>query len=181
MRVIAGALKGRRLCSPRGGAVRPTADRVKEAMFGALHFQLAGAAVLDAFAGSGALGIEALSRGAAHVDFAENGKPGLRALADNLKAVGAQGCRVFKGDVIKLMPVLGRYDIVLADPPYDDGLYAPLLEALRDHGRLADGAAIVIECRSTFDFMLPIGYNLTKRKDYGDISLLFVKFGEQCD
>ncbi len=181
MRVIAGAYKGRRLVCPKGDAVRPTTDRVKEAMFGAIQFQISGAAVLDAFAGSGALGIEALSRGAAHVDFVEREKACQKALEENLRAVGAADYRVLKGDVFSLMPYLGRYDIVLMDPPYDEGFYVPLLEALRDAKKLNNGAVIVAECRRKFDFMLPIGYNLTKRRDYGDISLLFLAYGEKSD
>ena len=82
MRVIAGEFRGRRLTAPKGGIVRPTADRVKEAMFGALQFEIGGSRVLDAFAGSGALGIEALSRGAAQVDFVEREPVCLRALED---------------------------------------------------------------------------------------------------
>ncbi len=181
MRVIAGTLKGRRLNCPKGDVIRPTTDKVKEALFGAIQFQTAGAAVLDAFAGSGALGIEALSRGAAHVDFAERERACQKALEENLQAVGAADFRVLKGDVFKLMPSLGRYDIVLMDPPYDEGLYVPLLEALRDEEKLNNGAAVVVECRRKFDFILPIGYNLTKRKEYGDISLVFLAYGEKSD
>lgn len=181
MRVIAGAFKGRRLNCPKGDAVRPTTDKVKEALFGAIQFEIAGAYVLDAFAGSGALGIEALSRGAAHVDFAERDRTCQIALEENLKAVGAADFRVLKGDVFKLVPSLGRYDIVLMDPPYDDNLYVPLLEALREEDRLNSGATVVAECRRKFDFVLPMGYNLTKRKEYGDISLVFLAYGEKSD
>ncbi len=177
MRVIAGTFKGRRLNCPKGDAVRPTTDKVKEAMFGAIQFQIAGAAVLDAFAGSGALGIEALSRGAAHVDFAEREKVCQKTLEANLQSLNTSGFRVLKGDVLHLIPQLGCYDIVLIDPPYDEGLYEPLLNALRDAGKLNNGAVLVAECRRKFDFMIPIGYNLTKRKDYGDISLAFLKYG----
>ncbi len=181
MRVIAGAYKGRRLNCPKGDAIRPTTDKVKEALFGAIQFELPGAALLDAFAGSGALGIEALSRGAAHVDFAERERVCQKVLEENLSAVNAADYRVLKGDVFKLMPSLGRYDIVLMDPPYDEELYVPLLEALRDEEKLNNGATVIAECRRKFDFMLPIGYNLTKRKEYGDISLAFLVYGEKSD
>ncbi|MDD5017957.1 MAG: RsmD family RNA methyltransferase, partial [Eubacteriales bacterium] len=116
MRVVAGAYKGRRLICPAGN-VRPTTDKVKEAMFGALQFDIEGAVVLDAFAGSGALGIEALSRGAAHVDFAEKNGGCLRVLKENIKAVvTTENYDIYKGDVIKLMPDLKKYDILLLDP-----------------------------------------------------------------
>ncbi len=179
MRVIAGEFRGRRLVAPKGDIARPTTDRVKEAMFGVLQFGITGARVLDAFAGSGALGIEALSRGAAHVDFIEKEPMCLKALEENLKAVGAGNAHVHRGDALRLLPKLpGPYDLLLLDPPYDDGLYKPVLEAARDHGILKNGALVAAECRRTFDLFVPIGYNLTKRKDYGDISLFFLAYGE---
>jgi len=181
MRVIAGAYKGRRLACPKGDAVRPTTDKVKEAMFGAIQFQIQGANVLDAFAGSGALGIEALSRGAAHVDFVERSKTCLKTLEQNLNAIGADNGRVYRGDVIKLMPSLGQYDIMFLDPPYDEGLYSPVLEAAREGKKLVPGATVVLECRKKFDFVLPMGYNLTKSKDYGDISLWYINYGDKID
>jgi 16S rRNA (guanine966-N2)-methyltransferase len=181
MRVIAGAYKGRRLDCPKGDIARPTTDKVKEAMFGAIQFAVQGANVLDAFAGSGALGIEALSRGAAHVDFVERNRTCLQTLEQNLTAIGAKNCRVYHGDICKLMPSLGQYDIMLLDPPYDEELYGPVLEAAREGEKLTDGAMVVLECRKKFDFVLPMGYNLTKRKEYGDISLWFINYGEKCD
>ena len=178
MRVIAGEYRGRRLAAPSGSIARPTTDRVKEAMFGVIQFDVAGARVLDAFAGSGALGIEALSRGATHADFVEKDPVCLKALEENVKAVGADNARIHRGDLLKLLPKLGPYDLMLLDPPYDDDLYVPVLEQARDYGILSDGAIIVAECRKSFDLSVPIGYNLTKRKEYGDISLLFLAYGE---
>lgn len=177
MRVIAGSLKGRRLVCPKGIDVRPTTDKVKEAMFGALQFDLPGAKVLDAFAGTGALGIEALSRGAAYVDFVEKDPESLRALRDNLSPVDKGRYTLFKGDVFKLAPRLGKYDIVILDPPYDAGYYTKILEIADESRILNDGCLVVAECRRKFDFILPIKYNLTKRKDYGDISLWFLCYG----
>jgi 16S rRNA (guanine(966)-N(2))-methyltransferase RsmD len=160
--------------------VRPTTDRVKEAMFGAIQFDIAGRRVLDAFAGSGALGIEALSRGAAHADFVEKEPACIRALEENLKAVGAANARIHRGDVLRLLPTLGTYDLLLLDPPYDEGLYEPVLTAAHEHGRLNAGAVVVAECRKSFALSAPIGYNLTKRKDYGDISVVFLVYGEKA-
>ena len=178
MRIIAGEYRGRRLTAPAGSIARPTTDRVKEAMFGAIQFEVAGARVLDAFAGSGALGFEALSRGAVHVDFVEKEPACLKALEENMMMVGASNARIHRGDVIKLLPRLGAYDLLLLDPPYDDALYVPVLELARDCGALAVGAIVIAECRKTFDLSVPIGYNLTKRKEYGDISLLFLAYGD---
>ncbi len=178
MRVIAGEYRGRRLAAPAGSIARPTTDRVKEAMFAVIQFDVAGARVLDAFAGSGALGIEALSRGAAHADFVEKEPTCLKALEENIKAVGADNAHIHRGDLLKLLPKLGPYDLLLLDPPYDDDLYAPVLESAHQHGVLTEGAIVVAECRKSFDLSVPIGYNLTKRKEYGDISLLFLSYGE---
>ena len=178
MRVIAGTYRGRKLLPPPGMTARPTTGRVKEAMFGAIQFEIPGSRVLDAFAGSGALGIEALSRGAAQVDFVEKDPACLRVLEENLKKVGAANARVYKGDVFRLLPGLGEYDIVLLDPPYDAGLYEDVLKAL-DGGALKDGGIVVMECRKSFDLSYMFGYNLTKRKNYGDISVAFLSYGER--
>lgn len=178
MRVIAGRYKGRRLSSPKGDIARPTTDKVKEAMFGALQFDIADAVVLDAFAGSGSLGIEALSRGAKHVDFVEKNRTCLCVLKQNLCTIGAVNCDVYQGDVVGQMRNLKTYDIVFLDPPYDKALYLPLLNAAHEAGKLNHGCRIVMECRRKFDFLLPPEYNFTKRKDYGDISLWFLTYGE---
>ena len=178
MRVITGTARGRKLVAPQGSDTRPTSDMAKEALFSIIQFEVEGALVLDLFAGSGQLGIEALSRGAAHVDFVEREPACLKALEENIKAVGAKNARIRRGDVLKLLPSLGQYELMLLDPPYDDALYVPMLELARDHGVLANGAIVVAECRKKFDLSVPIGYNLTKRKEYGDISLLFLVYGE---
>ena len=177
MRVIAGSLKGRRLVCPKGDTIRPTADKVKEAMFGALQFYLPGAVVLDAFAGSGALGIEALSRGATHTDFVELSAEHIKTLRQNLEPVPKESYTVFKGDVIKLMPKLNKYDIVPLDPPYDAQIYESFLKSADAAGILQGGSRVVMECRAAFDFILPPKYNLTRKKNYGDISLWFMEYG----
>jgi|AGTN01.1.fsa_nt_gi RNA methyltransferase, RsmD family len=178
MRVIAGRYKGRSLVCPKGEAARPTADRVKEAMFGVLQFQIEGKRVLDAFAGSGALGIEALSRGAAHVDFIEKDPLCLRALADNLRMIEDKDrYRMLRGDALSLLPTLGKYNLLLLDPPYDAGYYEKVLQIAHESGNLACGARIAMECRRKFAFLPPVEYNFAKRRDYGDISLIFLEYG----
>src|SRR5580692_6775643 len=139
MRVIAGRLGGRRLTAPRGMATRPTSDRVREALFSALG-PLGGAAVLDLYAGTGALGIEALSRGAARATFVESARPALAALRDNLAALGLEGAaRVLAMPVERAVTRLGgAFDLVLADPPYAETAHVPrVIEALAKAGALA--------------------------------------------
>jgi 16S rRNA (guanine966-N2)-methyltransferase len=149
MRIVAGAARGRRLVAPPGDAVRPTADRVREALFSSLAPLLPGAAVLDAFAGSGALGLEARSRGAAHVTLVEQDRRALDALRRNVDAVGLGATTVVAGDVHRLAAtgaLTGApFDLALLDPPYAlaDGTLATLLAALVP--LLADGATVVVE------------------------------------
>jgi 16S rRNA (guanine966-N2)-methyltransferase len=144
VRVIAGDFKGRRLHTARGTRTRPTADRVREALFSMLG-DVSGARVLDLYAGSGALGIEALSRGAESALFVERDEPALAALRRNLEAVGADA-EVRRKDVLGFLARPdGTYDLVFCDPPYDDAprVAAPLSEALPSLAR--ENARIVTE------------------------------------
>jgi 16S rRNA (guanine966-N2)-methyltransferase len=149
VRVIAGAAKGRRLAAPAGRATRPTSDRVREALFSALQARLPGARVADLYAGSGALGIEALSRGAASATFVERAGPARRALADNLRRTGLAGAAtVVPGDVRAALAAGlpgAPFDLALLDPPYqvDPGELADVLARLVDH--LRPGATAVVE------------------------------------
>lgn len=131
MRIVAGQWRGRRLVAPRGDVARPTADRVREAWMSIVNPWLADARVLDLFAGSGALGIEALSRGAASADFVESAAPSLVAIGENLASVGAgDEARVHRADALKFIAGLDAhaYDVAFADPPYDRGLAAQVAE-----------------------------------------------------
>lgn len=149
-RVIAGLAGGRRLTVPPSG-VRPTGDRAREGLFNSLGtlLELDGAAVLDLYAGSGALGLEALSRGAAEVVFVESGQRVLPVLRKNLAAVGLPGGRVVAGSVPTVVagPARARFDLVLADPPYATPVeeVRGVLSALVEGGWLADGAVVVVE------------------------------------
>ena len=131
MRIVAGRWRGRRLVAPAGRAVRPTADRVREAWMSIVGPELPGARVLDLFAGSGPLGIEALSRGAASADLVENAAQSLAAIAENLALVGAgDAARVHRADALRFTKGLAAhaYDVAFADPPYDQGMAAQIAE-----------------------------------------------------
>jgi 16S rRNA (guanine966-N2)-methyltransferase len=174
MRVIGGRLGGRRLRAPRGSATRPTSDKVREALF-ALLGDVAGARVLDLFAGTGALGIEALSRGAAHALFVERDERALRALRENLRSLklGAAEAEVRAADALAaLRSARGRsetYDLVFIDPPYGRAreLEADLVELLPP--LLASGARVVAESerRAPLRLALP----LERERSYGDTSI----------
>ena len=169
MRVIAGRYRGRRLQAPAGAATRPTSDRVREALFSVLGDRVQGARVLDLFAGSGALGIEALSRGAAEVTFVDSAPAALRAVRANLDAFGATA-EVRRADARRFLggaPSAARqYDLVFLDPPYRlaGRLGSELTAALP--AVLAPGAAVIAESdrRAPLELGLPI---LDERR-YGD-------------
>jgi 16S rRNA (guanine966-N2)-methyltransferase len=175
MRIVAGAARGRRLVAPKGDDVRPTADRAKEALFASLQPLLVGARVLDLFAGSGALGLEALSRGAASATFVERDRAALRAIATNIEAVGMPGTHVVAQPVARaLVQELpgAPFDLVLLDPPYrtPKAEVETVLAALVPH--LAPGATVIIE-RSIRDGSPPWPSELERGdpRRYGDTAL----------
>jgi 16S rRNA (guanine966-N2)-methyltransferase len=152
MRIVAGAWRGRTLAVPAGQVTRPTADRVRQALFDMLMHApwggrslIEGAQVLDGFAGTGALGLEALSRGAAHATFVEQDRGALAVLRANIAACRAgERCTVVAGDVLRLVagPACG---VVFLDPPYGQDLVPRALTALRQAGRVTAGTVIVAE------------------------------------
>ena len=162
MRVVAGELGGRKLVSPDGDDTRPTSERVREAIFNSLFSidAIDGARVLDAFAGSGALGIEALSRGASHATFVETGRDALAAVRDNLDTLGlGPVSRVSPGDAIAHLERGDRYDLVLLDPPYGFDDWAALLALV------PEDAVVVIESDREVD--VPDSWVVHRVKHYG--------------
>jgi 16S rRNA (guanine966-N2)-methyltransferase len=165
VRVVAGDFKGRRLVAPRGAGTRPTADRVREALFSMLG-DVSDARVLDLYAGSGALGIEALSRGAKSAVFVERDQAALAALRRNLDAVGARA-EVRRQDVLRFLArPEGTFDLVFCDPPYDGApaVAAPLTGALPT--LLGEDARIVTESDKRNPLLLPLP--LLVERTYGD-------------
>jgi 16S rRNA (guanine(966)-N(2))-methyltransferase RsmD len=146
MRIIAGQYRGRRLKAPRGAAVRPTSDGLRETLFNILRAHVPGARVLEGFAGTGAIGLEALSRGAAHVTFVERDRHALDALRQNIAACSAvEACAIIRDDFVGAgaRHPAESYDLVIVDPPYDTDSYEPIL--LEAAARLAPGGVVVVE------------------------------------
>lgn len=179
MRVIAGTYRGRRLFAPRGHATRPTADRVREALFSIL-FDVSGWRVLDLFCGTGAVGIEALSRGAVHATFVERGKAALDLLRRNLGALGIDEneATVLTLPVDRALAHLSRegqrFDLVFADPPYDEAetLLPPILARVSE--LLSDQGKVVLELRSRHAPPTPgPELSLDDVRRYGEAELAF--------
>ncbi len=169
MRVIAGVAKGRRLKAPRGATTRPMTDRVREALFSSLGALVEGARVLDLYAGSGSLGIEALSRGAGSAVFVESDRTAQAALADNLAATGLDG-EVVGGDVADyLKGAAGPFDLAFVDPPFALSL-ASLQKVLEDLvAVLAPGAIVVLHRPSGEEEPAwPAGLHYQQHRRYGD-------------
>ena len=169
MRIISGSRKGARIAAPKGIATRPTGDRVREAAFNLIG-PVDGAAVLDLFAGSGALGLEALSRGAASVTFVENDRVACRTIADNLAKLKLTGARVVCADALWTVRRDERtYDLVLVDPPYE--AWSELEPKLAQHlpKLLAPGALLVVETGQRTEPQLPLPIRTSRR--YGSARL----------
>lgn len=163
MRVISGTLKGRRLMAPAGMTTRPTADRIKESMFNILGNSVQAMRVLDLFAGSGALGIEALSRNATSAVFVDQAKSALAAIRRNLHDLGQEDHgHVIRRNILDNLNCLASgpqtIDLVFMDPPYETAVLAPALTAVLSCGALAPGARIVIE----HSVKEPIAYPMDK-------------------
>lgn len=174
MRIIAGSHRGRPLIAPKDRAIRPTTDRIREALFSALDARGAvrGAQVIDLFAGTGALGFEALSRGAAHVTFIEQAPASLRLIRDNAQALDLEAhCTWVKGDATGPLKANGPFTLLFCDAPYAKGLSEPALRAARP---LLEDALCVVELDKREDFTVPGGFLADDEKTYGDTRLVFL-------
>jgi 16S rRNA (guanine(966)-N(2))-methyltransferase RsmD len=182
MRIIGGHDRGRRLRAPRGMRTRPTADRVRVTLFDVLGPAIAGTRVLDLYAGTGAVGIEALSRGAARVVFVERDPAAVRALRQNLAALEASrtAARVMAGDVLRALPEVAAqeapFDLVFIDPPYASGLAARTLAALQPAGVCREGTEVVVQ-HSSRAALPPIEGLVEHRRSrrIGDTALTFLR------
>ena len=177
MRVISGQCRGRRLLEPDGMAVRPTTDQVKEAMFNIIQFDVEGRRVLDLFAGTGQLGIEALSRGARECVFVDASRDSLRLVRENLRRCGLEG-QVFQCDAEGFLRRGERFDLIFLDPPYGSGLDARAIEAVKAFDILSEGGIMI--CETMRDTVLPdpgADYGTVRTYRYGKIKLTVITRG----
>ncbi|MCL1816087.1 MAG: 16S rRNA (guanine(966)-N(2))-methyltransferase RsmD [Clostridiales bacterium] len=182
MRIIAGLAKGRKLVTPQGFHTRPTADRVREALFSVLLPQLPGAKVLDAFAGSGALGLEALSRGAKLAHFIEKDTRCLEYLRHNVEHCCLPGAKIFSGDAIRfLRRSENKYDIIFLDPPYYTELLKQALTAILQGDTLAGDGLIVAEVAKKESFFIPDKFIKRKYSVYGNTALCYLAYVDPND
>jgi 16S rRNA (guanine966-N2)-methyltransferase len=174
VRIVAGKFRGKQLTSPEDGSIRPTADRTREAVFNILASRLGphfdGLRVLDLFAGTGALGLEALSRGATHVIFVDTGAEARGLIRDHIEAFGAGGVtKLLRRDATALgdAGTMGPVDLIFLDPPYGKGLGEQALHALKAGGWLKPETILVLEEGSDVVVDLPAAFTIEDRRDYG--------------
>jgi 16S rRNA (guanine966-N2)-methyltransferase len=182
MRIVSGKLRGRALATPKSQAVRPTADRLRESLFNVLAHAygdpVAGARVLDLFAGTGALGIEALSRGAAYCLFVDDGAEARALLRENVQTLGLAGVtRIFRRDATALGPAhpIEPFSLVFADPPYRKGLAEKAIISARDGGWLMPDALIFVEDAKDAAFAAPDGFAELERRAYDDTEFVIMQ------
>lgn len=183
MRIVAGRHKGRKLVSPAGVRIRPTSDRAREALFNILGSPAyatdagplpRGVAVLDAFAGAGALGLEAISRGGARVVFLDEDGEACRLIERNLAALGERA-PVLRRDALDPGPAPFPCDLAFLDPPYRSGLASPALAALQRAGWLAPGAIVSVEIERRETLAEPPGFALLDERTYGAARIVLLK------
>jgi 16S rRNA (guanine966-N2)-methyltransferase len=181
MRIVGGTFRGRVLAGPSSQAIRPTADRLRESIFNILAHAygdpVTGARVLDLFAGTGALGLEALSRGAAFALFVDDGAEARAIIRQNVQTLGVAGVsRIFRRDATKLGDVHPNdpFSLVFLDPPYGKGFAEKALASARAGGWLTDDALVVVE-DAKGAFVTPEGFAEVERRDYDDTEIVFLK------
>jgi 16S rRNA (guanine966-N2)-methyltransferase len=188
MRIVGGRLSGRALAAPKSQAIRPTGDRMRESLFNILAHTYddpaSGARVIDLFAGTGALGLEAMSRGAEFALFIDDGAEARALIRQNVEALGLGGAtRIFRRDATRLGPAhpVEPFSLAFLDPPYRHGLAEKSLASLRDGNWLAPGALIVVEEATDAGFATPVGFSEIERRRYDDTELMFLRVDARGD
>jgi 16S rRNA (guanine966-N2)-methyltransferase len=179
MRIISGEFGSRRIRTPPGSTTRPTLDKTRESLFSILTGRVAGMRVLDLFAGSGALGLEALSRGAAHAVFCDKSRQAAQAIAENIAALHlADRAKLMHMDWAQALRNLARervsFDLIFLDPPYRMD-YAPILQCITDYGALTDDGLLIAEHDAKMTLLLPKGLVSSRQKDYRDTRIDFIQ------
>ncbi|MBO6544705.1 MAG: 16S rRNA (guanine(966)-N(2))-methyltransferase RsmD [Alphaproteobacteria bacterium] len=186
MRIVGGELRGRRLLAPDDKRVRPTSDRTREALFNVLahgdfgSFDLRGARVLDLFAGTGALGLEALSRGAAHALFVDESAASRGLIRENAETLGVTGrVKLYRRDATQLGAREGSagpaFNLVFADPPYKKGLGEKALSSALHGGWIAPDAVVVLEEETAAEIAIPAGFVAADRRTYGITQIVILQ------
>lgn len=182
MRIVAGEFKGRALFAPAGEETRPTSDRVREALFNILahgDYTIEGTRVIDLFAGTGALGLEAISRGGAYALFVESAVPARAAIQRNIETLGLTGrTRIFRRDATdlgRLPAALQPFDLAFLDPPYGRALLGPALQSLAAGGWLTPGATLVVEERAGEEFAPPPSFSVRDERTYGETTVRILR------
>ncbi|CAH1668883.1 16S rRNA (guanine(966)-N(2))-methyltransferase RsmD [Chelatococcus asaccharovorans] len=183
MRIVGGQYKGRSLAAPKSHAIRPTSDRLRESIFNVLAHAyedaVAGARVLDLFAGTGAMGLEALSRGASLAILVDDGTEARGLMRANVESLGVAGTtKILRRDATRLGAVkpLEPSTLVFCDPPYGKGLAERALASAAAGGWIAPEALVVVEEAAGAGFALPDGFELLDRRDYGESQVMFARF-----
>lgn len=179
MRIIAGNLRGRRLLAPAGQRVRPTNERAREALFDILEHgdpPVRGARFLDLFSGTGAIGLEALSRSAGEVVLVENDREALRVAEANLAHLGSPaGVRLLVRDATRLGAASAPFDLIFLDPPYRSGLATAALASLLEGGWCGPHTRVIVELAAREPLALPAGYTLERERRYGGAGFRFLR------
>lgn len=185
MRITSGNWRGKSLKTPKGLDIRPTADVVKQALFNIIAPKLNNAHVLDLFAGTGQLGLEALSRGAAHACFVDKGRQSLQILQENIKSLNAENIsEVLPLDFNDAMAGLGRrgdrFDVIIADPPYQANLYTQIMQNTVQYNLLKPDGLLVLEHDSADALSVAEGLELISQRKYGRRSLMILSAKEEA-
>ena len=182
MRIVGGRLKGRTLVGPRSDAIRPTSDRLRESLFNVLAHAYddacEGARVVDLFAGTGALGLEALSRGAAYAAFVDQSAEARGLIRGHVEAFGLSGVTgLLKRDATRLGQIapFEPFTLMFCDPPYRKGLAERALASAREGGWLTPDALVIVEEAADIIVEVPAGFTLAERREAGDTQLLFLR------
>ncbi|HEX8663121.1 MAG TPA: 16S rRNA (guanine(966)-N(2))-methyltransferase RsmD [Beijerinckiaceae bacterium] len=186
MRIVGGRFRGRALSGPRSDAIRPTSDRLRETIFNVLAHPyddpVAGARVLDLFAGTGAMGLEALSRGAAFALFVDEGAEARGIIRANVEALGIGGAtRLFRRDATRMGQAAPNtpFSLVFCDPPYGKDLASRALRSCAEGGWLEPGALVVVEEAQGAEVTLPVGFAEIEQRDYGETKVVFGRYEPQ--